>query len=734
MSFNAYPVILSGIECNDYTVKVNGKTVVTDTARVSAMPHNRRWPGHQRSLDQTETVQFLSLETDEAVDFEIIPKEPFDSERVRIRPTSLGIKPTVVGGAIRFTLPRAAYITVEPYGRHRALHIFADPTEDNSVKPDDEGVIYFGPGTHEVGMLRLESGQTVFIDRGAVVYACIHATDAENIRIIGRGILDNSHNKEQILFEANAVGNTQMVVNAKRLHTVQLEYCTNVTIDGITIRDSLVYNIRPIGCKKLNIRNVKIIGCWRYNSDGIDMHNCEDVVISNCFIRTFDDSVCIKGFDFYARPDPAAALKEAVYHNGGCYDVFKNALVEKCVIWNDWGKSLEIGAETRAREIANITFRDCDVIHFTGTALDCMNVDNAEVHDVSFSNITVEADEIIPAPQYQNSDDEKYVNELVDADPDILCVEVLYHEEYSKGTPERGRNKNITFEKINILGDRKPKGRFSGFDPDHKTENVRISNLTVNGVPVRDISETRLVVEDHTEGVTLSFDPYFDIKKNSVSSENQLPPSSHIKFFNPEGKGVRVLFLGNSITLHGVAAEIGWYSAYGMAASSEDKDYVHILMRMIKEITPDPSFCICQGSAWERSYKEGNKLHGKYEAASRFGADIIVMRLVENCPFSDPDGEAFRRELGGLLDYLDSEKKAKPVITTGFWHHPLDGEIERFATEGGYPLVRLGDLGEDDRMKAVGLFDHEGVAAHPGDLGMQAIAERIFEKIRELIV
>ena len=90
----------------------------------------------------------------------------------------------------------------------------------------------------------------MFLDEGAVVYACVKAIDSNNIKILGRGILDNSKNKERILFDVSAEYNEMAVDNAEREHTIQLEYCSNVEIEGITIRDSLVYNIRPIACKK----------------------------------------------------------------------------------------------------------------------------------------------------------------------------------------------------------------------------------------------------------------------------------------------------------------------------------------------------------------------------------------------------------------------------------------------------------------------------------------------------
>jgi hypothetical protein len=47
--------------------------------------------------------------------------------------------------------------------------------------------------------------------------------------------------------------------------------------------------------------------------------------------------------------------------------------------------------------------------------------------------------------------------------------------------------------------------------------------------------------------------------------------------------------------------------------------------------------------------------------------------------------------------------------------------------------VELGDLGERDDMKAIGLFEHRGVANHPGDLGMQTMSDRIFAVLKNYL-
>lgn len=228
-------------------------------------------------------------------------------------------------------------------------------------------------------------------------------------------------------------------------------------------------------------------------------------------------------------------------------------------------------------------------------------------------------------------------------------------------------------------------------------------------------------------------DAYASLKKNTVDSREQLKESSFTQTQNTNAEGPRVLFLGNSMTLHGVCREIGWYGDWGMAASELERDYVHILEGKILEKNPSASFWICQVSDFERRYKEGREVFAQYESGRDFGADFIVIRFIENCCFENFDNAVFKKTLGDFIRYLDKDKKAKVIVTTGFWRHPGDGALMEYARENDYPCIELGDLGERDDMKAIGRFEHGGVAAHPGDLGMKYMAERIANVLLDLI-
>lgn len=221
--------------------------------------------------------------------------------------------------------------------------------------------------------------------------------------------------------------------------------------------------------------------------------------------------------------------------------------------------------------------------------------------------------------------------------------------------------------------------------------------------------------------------------KNTVPAKDQLKDQPCIRFYNTPGKGKRILFVGNSITLHGIRPEIGWHGQWGMAASAEEKDYVHLTMERVRSIDPDAAFCICQVADWERNFARGEDILGQYAYARAFEADVIILRMIENCPKRDYEYGLFLRQLDGLVRYLDSSGCAKVIATTGFWKHPADEAIRAWARQHNVPLCDLGELGEQDEMKAIGLFDHHGVANHPGDAGMQAIADAIWAELKPML-
>lgn len=219
------------------------------------------------------------------------------------------------------------------------------------------------------------------------------------------------------------------------------------------------------------------------------------------------------------------------------------------------------------------------------------------------------------------------------------------------------------------------------------------------------------------------------MNKNTVKADNQLKKNEFVTF---EGNGgLRVMFVGNSITRHGVKEDIGWFNDFGMAASCKENDYVHLLIKAIDERI-SASYCICQASQWEVNHKSPEKILDIYTPAREFGADIIIMRICENC-YGDLDAEAFEKNYPEFVKYLNT-KNGKVIFTTGFWKNDItDALIEKTANDMNAPCVYLGDLGDKPEMCAYGKFEHDGVQAHPGDLGMKHIAERIFAEIEKMI-
>jgi hypothetical protein len=465
-----------------YTLRVSGQAVPVYRCRVSAMPFNQVWPGYQRPTDQTELAGFAYWGMSGPVRVDIVVSHPFQT--VTIRPTSRGIQPTVQGQHITFQLSHPGQFTVELDGSHHALHLFADPPEVEVPRPGDPNVLYFGPGVYRLGKIQLQNGQTVYVAGGAVVYATIEGHGLSGVRILGRGIIDSSE------FERGQFGGS-----------IHLSDCSDVKIDGVILRDPPEWCLSAFGCRNLAISDVKIVGLWRYNTDGIDICNSQDVTIRDSFVRSFDDSIVLKGLQW----------KDEGYNQRR----ERNILATNLVVWCDWGRALEIGAETSAPEYSDIVFRNIDVIRNTHIAMDIQHGDRAVVHNIRYEDIRVEVDDFNPPPIIQETPNDKY-NPNADFPvgacggcatlppntryvPNLLVI-VVAHNGASEDR-EQGRVRNVIYKDISVTGKEMPPSAFTGLDAAHDVQGVTIENLRFNGHPISNAGEAHLQIGKYVQDV-----------------------------------------------------------------------------------------------------------------------------------------------------------------------------------------------------------------------------------------
>lgn len=434
----------------DYEVCVNGSPVFVYKARVSKYPINQVWPGYQRPLDQTEIAAFACFDFHKGDVITVTPKEVIKT--CVIRPSSYGIKHTIEDNTIRFKVGKPCQIVVEVNGYHKALHLFVNPKK-LARKPDlnDPKVHYFGPGIHEAGIIQVKSGETVYVDEGAVVYGCVRGVDVKNVTITGKGILDGSKMERPDGWGGEGV--TDIVRGA----IIGLQRARNVRISGVVLRDPSMWTVVPQNCEHIVIDNVKLIGLWRYNADGIDLCNSSHARIKDSFLRTFDDGIVIKGLDFACMDG---------------YKIIRDIKVKNCVLWCDWGRALEIGAETYADELTDIRFKNCEIVRFTHYAVDVQSWHHAHVHHLYWKNINAE-EPILENPTIGIEPmDPKWMGGLI-------CAEFAGLREWNHR--REGLIDHLYYKNIHYTGSAPTYIRFYDWDEDHYVNDVFIRGCKING-------------------------------------------------------------------------------------------------------------------------------------------------------------------------------------------------------------------------------------------------------------
>jgi len=250
----------------------------------------------------------------------------------------------------------------------------------------------------------------------------ISAKNAKNIAITGKGIIDGSGEAWRAIkkskmaesewkqmvssggllsedkktwfpsesykkgFEASSNFNVPDKITKSELESVKdflrpvmvsLVGCDQVLLDGPTFQNSPAWNLHPLMCSNVILRNLTVRNPWfSQNGDGVDLESCKNVLIYDNTFDVGDDAICIKsGKDQDGRkrgmPTENVIIKNnIVYHGHGGFVIgsemsggARNIHVSDCTfIGTDIGLRFKT---TRGRGgiVENIYIKNIDMIN-----------------------------------------------------------------------------------------------------------------------------------------------------------------------------------------------------------------------------------------------------------------------------------------------------------------------------------------------------------------------------------
>lgn len=277
----------------------------------------------------------------------------------------------------------------------------------------------------------------------------ITGINVENVKIVGEGMINGQASEE------NWWKNAKVKRGAWRPRTIFLNNCKNITLEGITIKNSPSWTVHPFFSKDLKFINLKIQNpADSPNTDGIDPESCKDVEYIGIDFSVGDDCIAIKSGKLYL----GERLKTPS----------ENFQIRNCLMKYGHG-AVVIGSEMSGG-VKNINIEKC-IFYKTDKGIRVKTrrgrgeqgvIDGITVKDVYMDEVKV--------PFVFNS--------FYFCDPDGKTEYVYTKEKLSvdKGTPHI---KNLDFESIICENTEICAGFLYGL-PEKPIENIRFKNIEIN--------------------------------------------------------------------------------------------------------------------------------------------------------------------------------------------------------------------------------------------------------------
>lgn len=212
-----------------------------------------------------------------------------------------------------------------------SLILFANPIDSGKPDRNAAGVRYYEAGkVHSPGPISLSSGETLYIEGGAVLKSNVSCVDATGVTIAGGGILVSSPDENRpVNFKDVTDSHIRdiTVINASNW-TTTFNLCDNMDFDNFK-----VYATASLANESGN------------ENDGMDMMACNRCTIKHCFSCCYDDTYCIK-----TQKWGYCGTTEGIHY-------------EDCIAWNKGGgNSFEIGYELN-QNVTDVSYKDIYSIH-----------------------------------------------------------------------------------------------------------------------------------------------------------------------------------------------------------------------------------------------------------------------------------------------------------------------------------------------------------------------------------
>ena len=180
--------------------------------------------------------------------------------------------------------PAPIKITITP--NQPGLITLAIQKAIDSCGANGGGVVFFPAGNFTTGGIQLKSNVTLLTEKGAIIYGSDKYNDYQNdafifgenladIAILGAGIIDGVDCK-----------NPRGEEGFRGPHCIRLINCRNISIKGITIKNSANWAINCRLCSNATVANVSI----RAGHDGLHTRFCNNFTVTGCDFRTGDDA------------------------------------------------------------------------------------------------------------------------------------------------------------------------------------------------------------------------------------------------------------------------------------------------------------------------------------------------------------------------------------------------------------------------------------------------------------